>query len=77
MQSLKPTANLFSNISKALNLSPIKEVVLAHSLTHSFKPELRNLAKEHLKASLLKLIQSYTEVGEQRISNTPVGSFPL
>lgn len=69
MQSLKPNAHLFTNLTKALNLTAVKEVVLAYSLTHSEHPDLRHLATEHLQASLLKLIQSHIEVGEQKQSH--------
>lgn len=65
MQSLKPNAHLFANLTKALSLTSVKEFVLAYSLTHSEHPDLRHLAIDHLQASLLKLIQSHIEVGEQ------------
>lgn len=67
LQSLKPNAHLFANLTKALNLTQVQEVVLAYSLTHSEHPDLRHLANDHLQASLLKLIQSHIEVGEQSL----------
>lgn len=72
LQSLKPTAHLFTNLTKALNLTAVKEVVLAFSLTHSEHPDLRHLATEHLQASLLKLIQSHIEVGEHKGTSSSV-----
>jgi CCR4-NOT transcription complex subunit 1 len=62
-KTLKPGPNLFNQITKALNLSPIKELAVALALQHSINPELSKLADHQLKICLPNLIQSYIELG--------------
>lgn len=63
MQTLKPTPNIFNQITKALNCSPIEEVVIALSLTYSINPDFVRIAESQLKIGLGQLIQSYVELG--------------
>lgn len=63
IKTLKPTQQLFSQLFKSLNCSPILEVVISLALTHSKVPEFVQLAESQLKICLPALIQSYVELG--------------
>ncbi|CAD7076764.1 unnamed protein product [Hermetia illucens] len=60
-KSLKPSAILISQISKACGNSKLLEVLIALALTHSNHIELSKFAGDHLRRSLPALIESYTE----------------
>lgn len=64
LQSLKPTGNILNQVSRALNCSPILEVVIALALTHSTNPDFARIAENQIKIGLTTLIQHYVEIGE-------------
>ncbi|XP_031617580.1 CCR4-NOT transcription complex subunit 1-like [Contarinia nasturtii] len=70
-KTLKPSPNLFSQLFKALNCSPILEVVISLALTYSKNPEFVRLAENQLKVCLPSLIQSYVELDTNQ--STPEG----
>ncbi len=60
-KSLKPSTQLFSQISKVLKLSRVQEVVLGLALTHSSKADTRSHALQFVKHKLPDLLRSYID----------------
>ncbi|XP_064641680.1 CCR4-NOT transcription complex subunit 1-like isoform X3 [Lineus longissimus] len=61
-KSLKPTAQLFSQISKVLRLTRVQEVLLGLALLSSQIPETRNYAAQFVKQKLPDLLRSYIDL---------------
>lgn len=70
IQTLKTTSSILQQITKALNCSPILEVVISLALTHSNNAELVQFAGNHLKVCLPTLIQSYVDLGNVPIPDS-------
>lgn len=64
--SLKPSANLFPQISRILRLSRIQEVAVALALLSSSKPDVARFALEFAKQKIPELIKSYVDVDTGR-----------
>lgn len=63
-QTLKPSPQLFTQLSKVLKLNPVQEVVFALALTHSANSDTQNFATQFVKQKLPELIKSYIDIGK-------------
>lgn len=63
-QALKPSAQLFPQLSKVLKLTPVQEVVFGLALLHSSNPDTQNFASQFVKLKLPDLIRSYIDTGK-------------
>ncbi|XP_064610278.1 CCR4-NOT transcription complex subunit 1-like isoform X2 [Liolophura sinensis] len=60
-KSLKPSSQLFPQVSKVLKLSRVQDVVFGLALLNSSNPDLRNYAAQFVKQKLPDLIRSYVD----------------
>ncbi|XP_069701672.1 CCR4-NOT transcription complex subunit 1 isoform X5 [Periplaneta americana] len=60
-KTLKPSAQLFPQLSKVLKLTPVQEVVFGLALLHSSNPDTQNFASQFVKLKLPDLIRSYID----------------
>ncbi|XP_033113474.1 CCR4-NOT transcription complex subunit 1-like isoform X3 [Anneissia japonica] len=60
-KTLRPSPQLFSQISKTLKLSRVQELVFGLALRHSSVPEIQILATQFVKLKLPDLIRSYVD----------------
>ncbi|XP_067012333.2 CCR4-NOT transcription complex subunit 1 isoform X3 [Anabrus simplex] len=60
-KTLKPSPQLFPQISKVLKLSPVQEVVFGLALLNSLNPDTHNAAFQFVKQKLPDLIRSYVD----------------
>jgi CCR4-NOT transcription complex subunit 1 len=63
-QALKPSAQLFPQLSRVLKLTPVQEVVFGLALLHSSDPDTQNFASQFVKLKLPDLIRSYIDTGK-------------
>ncbi|XP_055890770.1 CCR4-NOT transcription complex subunit 1-like isoform X2 [Biomphalaria glabrata] len=64
--SLKPSAHLFSQISRVLRLTRVQEVAVGLALLSSSKADIVNFALQFAKQKLPELIRSYVDVDTGR-----------
>uniref|UniRef100_A0A8C8JBC6 CCR4-NOT transcription complex subunit 1 n=1 Tax=Oncorhynchus tshawytscha TaxID=74940 RepID=A0A8C8JBC6_ONCTS len=60
-QSLKPSAHLFTQLSKVLKLSKVQEVIFGLALLNSCNADLRGFAAQFVKQKLPDLLRSYVD----------------
>ncbi|XP_046333509.2 CCR4-NOT transcription complex subunit 1-like isoform X5 [Haliotis rufescens] len=60
-KSLKPTSQLFPQLSKVLRLSRVQEVVFGLALLNSVSPDSRTYATQYIKQKLPDLLRSYVD----------------
>ncbi|KAK5928481.1 hypothetical protein CgunFtcFv8_013540 [Champsocephalus gunnari] len=60
-KSLKPSAHLFTQLSKVLKLSKVQEVIFGLALLNSSNADLRGLASQFIKQKLPDLLRSYVD----------------
>ncbi|KAJ9577751.1 hypothetical protein L9F63_005671, partial [Diploptera punctata] len=60
-KTLKPSTQLFSQLSKVLKLTPVQEVAFGLALRHSTNPDTQNFATQFVKQKLPDLIRSYID----------------
>ncbi|XP_034255857.1 CCR4-NOT transcription complex subunit 1 isoform X2 [Thrips palmi] len=65
-KTLKPTPQLFTQLSKVLKLNPVQEVVFGLALTHSSNTDTENFATQFVKQKLPELIRSYIDIDSSR-----------
>ena len=64
LQTIKPSAHLFSQLSKVLKLSKVQEVVFGIALLNSSNADTRSYAAQFVKHKLPDLLRSYIDVGK-------------
>ncbi|XP_022061849.1 CCR4-NOT transcription complex subunit 1 isoform X1 [Acanthochromis polyacanthus] len=60
-KSLKPSAHLFTQLSKVLKLSKVQEVIFGLALLNSSNADLRGFAAQFIKQKLPDLLRSYVD----------------
>nr|XP_012779549.1 CCR4-NOT transcription complex subunit 1 isoform X2 [Maylandia zebra] len=60
-KSLKPSAHLFTQLSKVLKLSKVQEVIFGLALLNSSNTDLRGFAAQFIKQKLPDLLRSYVD----------------
>uniref|UniRef100_A0A8C7N3R1 CCR4-NOT transcription complex subunit 1 n=1 Tax=Oncorhynchus kisutch TaxID=8019 RepID=A0A8C7N3R1_ONCKI len=60
-KSLKPSAHLFTQLSKVLKLSKVQEVIFGLALLNSCNADLRGFAAQFVKQKLPDLLRSYVD----------------
>ncbi|XP_026220393.1 CCR4-NOT transcription complex subunit 1 isoform X9 [Anabas testudineus] len=60
-KSLKPSAHLFTQLSKVLKLSKVQEVIFGLALLNSSNADLRSFAAQFIKQKLPDLLRSYVD----------------
>ncbi|XP_041694140.1 CCR4-NOT transcription complex subunit 1 isoform X15 [Coregonus clupeaformis] len=60
-KSLKPSAHLFTQLSKVLKLSKVQEVIFGLALLNSCNADLRGFAAQFVKQRLPDLLRSYVD----------------
>ncbi|XP_030587865.1 CCR4-NOT transcription complex subunit 1 isoform X3 [Archocentrus centrarchus] len=60
-KSLKPSAHLFTQLSKVLKLSKVQEVIFGLALLSSSNADLRGFAAQFIKQKLPDLLRSYVD----------------
>ncbi|XP_033997031.1 CCR4-NOT transcription complex subunit 1 isoform X3 [Trematomus bernacchii] len=60
-KSLKPSAHLFTQLSKVLKLSKVQEVIFGLALLNSCSADLRGFATQFIKQKLPDLLRSYVD----------------
>ncbi|KAM4618700.1 CCR4-NOT transcription complex subunit 1 isoform 6-T6 [Polymixia lowei] len=60
-KSLKPSAHLFTQLSKVLKLSKVQEVIFGLALLNSCNADLRGFAAQFIKQKLPDLLRSYVD----------------
>ncbi|KAJ4938165.1 hypothetical protein JOQ06_002791 [Pogonophryne albipinna] len=60
-KSLKPSAHLFTQLSKVLKLSKVQEVIFGLALLNSSNADLRGFASQFIKQKLPDLLRSYVD----------------
>ncbi|XP_075998562.1 CCR4-NOT transcription complex subunit 1 isoform X4 [Genypterus blacodes] len=60
-KSLKPSAHLFTQVSKVLKLSKVQEVIFGLALLNSSNADLRGFAAQFIKQKLPDLLRSYVD----------------
>ncbi|XP_051917905.1 CCR4-NOT transcription complex subunit 1 isoform X5 [Hippocampus zosterae] len=60
-KSLKPSAHLFTQLSKVLKLSKVQEVIFGLALLNSCNTDLRGFAAQFIKQKLPDLLRSYID----------------
>ncbi|KAM3608779.1 uncharacterized protein V6R79_004573 [Siganus canaliculatus] len=60
-KSLKPSAHLFTQLSKVLKLSKVQEVIFGLALLSSSNADLRSFAAQFIKQKLPDLLRSYVD----------------
>uniref|UniRef100_A0A665V2F0 CCR4-NOT transcription complex subunit 1 n=1 Tax=Echeneis naucrates TaxID=173247 RepID=A0A665V2F0_ECHNA len=60
-KSLKPSAHLFTQLSKVLKLSKVQEVIFGLALLNSCNTDLRGFAAQFIKQKLPDLLRSYVD----------------
>ncbi|XP_072292046.1 CCR4-NOT transcription complex subunit 1 isoform X2 [Eucyclogobius newberryi] len=60
-KSLKPSAHLFTQLSKVLKLSKVQEVIFGLALLSSSNTDLRGFAAQFIKQKLPDLLRSYVD----------------
>lgn len=60
-KSLKPSAHLFTQLSKVLKLSKVQEVIFGLALLNSSNLDLRGFAAQFIKQKLPDLLRSYVD----------------
>lgn len=60
-KSLKPSAHLFTQLSKVLKLSKVQEVIFGVALLNSSNIDLRGFAAQFIKQKLPDLLRSYVD----------------
>lgn len=60
-KSLKPSAHLFTQLSKVLKLSKVQEVIFGLALLNSSNVDLRGFAAQFIKQKLPDLLRSYVD----------------
>lgn len=60
-KSLKPSAQLFTQLSKVLKLSKVQEVIFGLALLNSSNTDLRGFAAQFIKQKLPDLLRSYVD----------------
>ena len=63
LQSLRPSAQLFPQISRVLKLTRVQEVVFGVALLNSSNTETKTHATQFVKQKLPDLIRSYVDSG--------------
>ncbi|KAM9854260.1 CCR4-NOT transcription complex subunit 1 isoform 2-T2 [Aulostomus maculatus] len=71
-KSLKPTAHLFTQLSKVLKLSKVQEVIFGLALLSSSNTDLRGFAAQFIKQKLPDLLRSYVDAD---LGGTQEGGF--
>lgn len=69
LQTLKPSPQLFTQLSKVLKLTPVQEVVFGLALTSSANTDTQNFATQFVKQKLTELIRSYIDIGKSHLIN--------
>ncbi|KAM9815705.1 CCR4-NOT transcription complex subunit 1 isoform X7 [Syngnathus typhle] len=60
-KSLKPSAHLFTQLSKVLKLSKVQEVIFGLALLNSYNADLRGFSAQFIKQKLPDLLRSYID----------------
>ena len=72
-QSLRPSVNLFPQISRVLKLTRVQEVVFGLSLLNSSNTDTRTYAGQFVRQKLPDLVRTYVDTGKAKNNYSCVG----